>query len=921
MRLGFAVAINVDPDVLLVDEVLAVGDEAFTHKCLEKFAEFRRQGKTIVLVTHTLDLITRLCDEALWLDAGRVRAQGDPKRVVDAYLTEVAGTEDRSQAGAAAPAGRSDGAYRRRRRRAVGVAGRRSSNRSSCVRADGQPGHVFESGQPMRIRVRVRAARPLHDFVFGIGMFTADGVCCFGTNTQIEGRVPREWSGAGTFIVDIDRLDLVAGAYRLDVAVHRQDGVPYDYHRLLYSFRVSSPLKDTGIYRPRHQWTVRGRHRDLGLGWGRGGMRAPTPAAGSVDGAVAMAARLQSTGGTVVFTNGVFDLLHPGHVRYLQEARRLGDALIVGVNSDRSVRANKGPDRPINPEAERAEVLSALGCVDLAVDLRRGHALRAHQPGTAGRARQGRGLGRGQHRRPRRGRGAGRPRRAHDARRRLFDDAPHRAHQGARRLRSERNGAVPVVSSPSLALRALFARTASRLDFDRPVVDHCRPEPGGEGPGSRCRGPRASRPDAARRPDRPRRRADDRRRALLLCGARGGRRIGRGGRGRPVPVAPGRPVSRHVAAFQGGGGARPGALSRGSGPGPPRHRLRRGAAAARQPARPPAPRVDRAPIGDRNRAARSGGSAGRCRFRARGPGGRARRVCRPRRHRGHLSGGGCRTGAPRVRRRHGRDAAAVRPGHAAIDGRGRSRRRGPGARDLRRRGRGPGHPARPDARVLRVAGHAPAVLGARTGRRARHSRARAARGELRRRRQPRPLPPAAARSGLRDLGGPGRARPVVAQARGAGARRARRRPSRDSLPAGDGVSRARRRLDRRRAPGARARRHRALHRRQSRPGGARRGDSARLRHRRHAGGARRGGARGGSVRGRRAPCRAGSGSPTPRCRFMSSATSSTRSAAPARLARAWPRRFSPTCATSRWAISWCTWTTGSASSSASNSSA
>ena len=96
-------------------------------------------------------------------------------------------------------------------------------------------------------------------------------------------------------------------------------------------------------------------------------MRAPTPAVGSVDAAVAMAARLQSTGGTVVFTNGVFDLLHPGHVRYLQDARRLGDALIVGVNSDRSVRASKGPDRPINPEGERAEVLSSLGCVDLAV--------------------------------------------------------------------------------------------------------------------------------------------------------------------------------------------------------------------------------------------------------------------------------------------------------------------------------------------------------------------------------------------------------------------------------------------------------------------------------------------------------------------------------------------------------------------------
>src|SRR5438067_3902930 len=83
MRLGFAVAIHVDPDVLLVDEVLAVGDEAFTHKCLDKFAEFKRRGKTILLVTHSLSVVERFCDEAVWLDQGAVRAQGDPRRVVD----------------------------------------------------------------------------------------------------------------------------------------------------------------------------------------------------------------------------------------------------------------------------------------------------------------------------------------------------------------------------------------------------------------------------------------------------------------------------------------------------------------------------------------------------------------------------------------------------------------------------------------------------------------------------------------------------------------------------------------------------------------------------------------------------------------------------------------------------------------------
>src|SRR5881392_1013523 len=89
MRLGFAVAIHVNPDVLLVDEVLAVGDEGFTHKCLDKFAEFKRRNKTILLVTHSLGLVERFCDEAVWLDAGQKRADGDPKRVIGAYVTKI----------------------------------------------------------------------------------------------------------------------------------------------------------------------------------------------------------------------------------------------------------------------------------------------------------------------------------------------------------------------------------------------------------------------------------------------------------------------------------------------------------------------------------------------------------------------------------------------------------------------------------------------------------------------------------------------------------------------------------------------------------------------------------------------------------------------------------------------------------------
>lgn len=95
-------------------------------------------------------------------------------------------------------------------------------------------------------------------------------------------------------------------------------------------------------------------------------MRTTTRHASSREAAAEFARHVQRSGGVVVFTNGVFDLLHPGHVRYLTEARNLGDALVIGVNSDRSVRANKGPERPINRAEERVEILLALACVDAA---------------------------------------------------------------------------------------------------------------------------------------------------------------------------------------------------------------------------------------------------------------------------------------------------------------------------------------------------------------------------------------------------------------------------------------------------------------------------------------------------------------------------------------------------------------------------
>jgi ABC-type polysaccharide/polyol phosphate transport system ATPase subunit len=275
MRLGFAVAIHVDPDVLLVDEVLAVGDEGFTHKCLDKFAEFKRRGKTILLVTHSLGLVERFCDEAVWLDAGQKRAEGDPKRVVGAYVTDVERQEEQFLATSDAKAAEGVRAAVHQSPQGPVDAGDTAANMFqagegrwgaggveitdvSFLDEGGTATHVFHSGEPLTLRLKVRALRPIDDFVFGIGIFNAEGVCVYGTNTDIEEHESDSFAGDAEVQLAVDALDLVEGTYKLDVAVHKRDGAPYDYHRLLYTFRVKSRLKDVGIYRPRHHWTFSG---------------------------------------------------------------------------------------------------------------------------------------------------------------------------------------------------------------------------------------------------------------------------------------------------------------------------------------------------------------------------------------------------------------------------------------------------------------------------------------------------------------------------------------------------------------------------------------------------------------------------------------------------------------------------------------
>jgi ABC-type polysaccharide/polyol phosphate transport system ATPase subunit len=235
MRLGFAVAINVDPDVLLVDEVLAVGDQAFTNKCLTKFDEFRRSGRTIVIVTHALDMVTRFCDEAIWLDQGRLRHQGSPQQVIDAYLAAVAQQESAGHAGARLP-------------HVVDIVKVQVSG------AGGRPTTMFASGDAITISVALSTRGLVDDVVVAFSIFNADGVRCCTASTETDGHAPLSVDGEAVAHCTIERLDLVGGTYTIDVTVRRPDETVYDQdHRTL--FTVTSNVGDAGVFRPPHRWS------------------------------------------------------------------------------------------------------------------------------------------------------------------------------------------------------------------------------------------------------------------------------------------------------------------------------------------------------------------------------------------------------------------------------------------------------------------------------------------------------------------------------------------------------------------------------------------------------------------------------------------------------------------------------------------
>lgn len=251
MRLAFAIAVAVDPDILLIDEILSVGDASFQKKCQNRINMFKADGKTIVIVTHDLGALERYCDRVLWLNHGKLQAYGDVQSVMRMYLEHVA---DQQRANLLDDQGWNDSPQSKSSRRKRWGSRQVELNSVEMFNGSKEPCYLYKTGDKMMIEIIYKAYRPVYDPVFGVGIFRDDDTYCYGTNTHIENiNIPRI-DGEGKIRFCIDHLDLTEGKYLLDVAVHEKDGTPYDYQTRAYSFEVISMIKDVGVYRPPHHW-------------------------------------------------------------------------------------------------------------------------------------------------------------------------------------------------------------------------------------------------------------------------------------------------------------------------------------------------------------------------------------------------------------------------------------------------------------------------------------------------------------------------------------------------------------------------------------------------------------------------------------------------------------------------------------------
>ena len=251
MRLAFSVAINVDAEILLVDEILAVGDAAFQAKCFKKLQEIKKQGTTIVIVSHDLGSIERLCDRAIWINKGKKVKDERPHDVIAFYLDSIM-NKDVNKAVVENPQEiqPDNNLEKRTGNRLVEIVGLKLFNGNDNETS------IIKTGDDLSIQIKYRRNdAALKDMVVGVGLFTAAGVCCYGTNTFLNSQSKISIKNKGEILITLEKVVLLDGEYTIDIALHHEDGTPYDYIRQAKKLSIYSDKKAVGIVHLKYHYT------------------------------------------------------------------------------------------------------------------------------------------------------------------------------------------------------------------------------------------------------------------------------------------------------------------------------------------------------------------------------------------------------------------------------------------------------------------------------------------------------------------------------------------------------------------------------------------------------------------------------------------------------------------------------------------
>lgn len=268
MRLAFSVAINVNADILLIDEILAVGDVNFQAKCFNKLREIKAQGTTIVIVSHSMGQIEQICDHCIWIHEGKIKGEGLPRDIDKDYLDfmgqkrqEMAEEAERKEAQKQEAEQEDTAPEEVEIKKEEEVAKRWGNGRARFCEiymsgSKNEKQSVFATEESVSIHMKYKVKQKVEDAVFGIGIFRDDGVQCYGTNTRIEQFKRFDLTEDGEVTVNFGRLSLLPGKYTLDVAIESDMATPVDYFKEACTFEVYSSLTDVGVFRIEHDWEV-----------------------------------------------------------------------------------------------------------------------------------------------------------------------------------------------------------------------------------------------------------------------------------------------------------------------------------------------------------------------------------------------------------------------------------------------------------------------------------------------------------------------------------------------------------------------------------------------------------------------------------------------------------------------------------------